>query len=69
MEASPLRHAFAELAATLAALAALSLWLQLRDETSPLRLKLAEWKDRVSEWSIRYRTEALIESVEGGSEP
>lgn len=59
------RRIIAEALATAAALAVCGLYLQLRDPVSPLRIRLAEWGDRVSDWSIRYRVESLIESTEG----
>ena len=56
-----LRRVLVELVATAGALALLSLYQQLQDPTSPLRLRLDDWRERLEEWSIHARVNELIE--------
>lgn len=56
------RRAVAEFAATLAALAAVTLYLQLSEPTSQLRLRLAELRDELTELRIRAKVEKFVGS-------
>lgn len=49
-----------ELAAGVAAPLGLWLFWQLQDETSWLRIRIMEARERAEEWSIRQRVEQLI---------
>lgn len=59
-----MRRAAAELAVTLATLAIITAWIELRDPTSPTRLRVEEWRDDAREWSIRARANRLISKLE-----
>lgn len=58
-----MRRAVAEFAATLAALGAVTVYMQLQDPTSWLRLRLAEAGEKVEEWRARAAVDDLIESA------
>ena len=60
---STVSRALTELAVTLAGLAGFSLYMHLRDPTSPLRLRLAEAREQFQDWSITERVDQLIESA------
>lgn len=57
------KRALGEFLATVAALGAVTLYLQLSDPTSMLRLKLEELRERAEDWSVKSKVDSLIESV------
>jgi hypothetical protein len=57
------KRVWVEFAATLAALAAVSVYMQLQDPTSWLRLRIAVDRERLRDWRIRAAVEEVIESA------
>lgn len=60
------RRALAEIVGVAAALAALTFWQQLQDSTSPLRLALADLRERADDWRAAAKVEAFIDSIREG---
>lgn len=60
------RRIMAEVVATVAALAAVTVYMQLQDSTSTLRLRIAELGDTVTEWRAQAKVQRFLDSIKEG---
>jgi hypothetical protein len=63
MEDKAVRRVAVEFAATLAALGAVSLYMQLQEPTSRVRLRLSELGDALHEWRVQAKVSSFIDSI------